>query len=392
MKNLGVTNSEEAIKAHRNQKAPLDSYHKTLPKVRKLLANIPTYMIFDDHDVTDDWNITGSWYDGVRESPLGRRIVSNALAAYWAFQAWGNDPDNFDKDLILSFTQHWNDDKDNSDIGERYDLHTWKSRGWGFSIPTDPPIIAMDSRTQRQYENKYYPAMLMDRYALDWLRVEWAKLKTGQNISSNTCPVLITATPVMGFSAIELFQQLCLWLAGLFESWKPIQNLEKLCDRNGIVTDRFVNDLDAESWSSNKDGFAHLLDTICQHMEIQRCVFLSGDVHYPFTAKAGFKHQGRTLQCYQLTSSALSNEPGAKQSGFLEDAAKHQSGIKSHRNWALLPGQRWIVEVELLKAEKTDLRVTPECNLGLVAFANGLPISHTLLIGKNNQLIFHLPK
>jgi hypothetical protein len=76
--------------------------------------------------------------------------------------------------IYLSFTQHWNDNKDNSDIGERHDLHTWKSRGWGFSIPTDPPIIAMDSRTQRQYKNKYYPAMLMDRYALDWLRVEWA--------------------------------------------------------------------------------------------------------------------------------------------------------------------------------------------------------------------------
>lgn len=124
--------------------------------MRKLLANIPTYMIFDDHDVTDDWNITGSWYDGVRESPLGRRIVSNALAAYWAFQGWGNDPDNFDKDLILTITQHLNDDSDHGNIGERYDLHTWKSRGWGFSVPTDPLIIAMDSRTQRQYENKYY--------------------------------------------------------------------------------------------------------------------------------------------------------------------------------------------------------------------------------------------
>lgn len=392
LQDLGITNSEEAIKAHRNQKAPLDSYHNTLPNVRKLLANIPTYMIFDDHDVTDDWNITGSWYDGVRESPLGRRIVSNALAAYWAFQAWGNDPDNFDKDLILSFTQHWNGDKDSGDIGERYDLHTWKSRGWGFSIPTDPPIIAMDSRTQRQYENKYYPAMLMDRYALDWLRVEWAKLKTGQEISNNTCPVLIAATPVMGFSTIEFFQQLCLWLAGLLESWKPIQSLEQLFDRKGIVTGRLVNELDAESWSCNKDGFLHLLDTICRQMEIQRCVFLSGDVHYAFTAKADFKHQGRTLQCYQLTSSALSNEPGAKQSGFLEDAAKHQSGIKSHHNWAPLPGQRWIVEVELLKAGKTGLRVIPECNLGLVAFANGLPISHTLLIGKDNQLIFHLPQ
>ena len=88
----------------------------------------------------------------------------------------------------------------------------------------------------------------------------------------------------------------------------------------------------------------------------------------------------------------FSDEVGAKQSGFLKDAAKHQSGIIPHHNWTPLPGQRWFVEVDLLKVEKTNFRVTPECILRLVAFANGSPISHTLLIGKNNQWIFHLPK
>jgi hypothetical protein len=49
-------------------------------------------MIFDDHDVTDDWNLTARWRHRVHASPAGRRIVANALAAYWAFQGWGNDP------------------------------------------------------------------------------------------------------------------------------------------------------------------------------------------------------------------------------------------------------------------------------------------------------------
>jgi phosphodiesterase/alkaline phosphatase D-like protein len=57
-----------------------------------VLANVPTYMIFDDHDVTDDWNLTARWRHRVHASPAGRRIVANALAAYWAFQGWGNDP------------------------------------------------------------------------------------------------------------------------------------------------------------------------------------------------------------------------------------------------------------------------------------------------------------
>ena len=66
-------------------------------KVRRALANVPTYMIFDDHDVTDDWNLNPEWCkrvfaaDAVRKQPLGRQIVRNALASYALFQDWGND-------------------------------------------------------------------------------------------------------------------------------------------------------------------------------------------------------------------------------------------------------------------------------------------------------------
>ncbi len=35
----------------------LTTFYDALPRVRRALANVPTYMIFDDHDVTDDWNI-----------------------------------------------------------------------------------------------------------------------------------------------------------------------------------------------------------------------------------------------------------------------------------------------------------------------------------------------
>ena len=30
-------------------------------RARRLLANIPSFMIFDDHEVTDDWNCDVSW-------------------------------------------------------------------------------------------------------------------------------------------------------------------------------------------------------------------------------------------------------------------------------------------------------------------------------------------
>ena len=53
-------------------------------------------MMFDDHDVTDDWNMVREWCDRVYKNPLSRRIVQNALAAYAVFQAWGNTPERFE--------------------------------------------------------------------------------------------------------------------------------------------------------------------------------------------------------------------------------------------------------------------------------------------------------
>jgi len=135
-----------------------------------------------------------------------------------------------------------------------------------------------------------------------------------------------------------------------------------------------------------------LMDVLSRRMGIKRCLFLSGDVHYAFTAEAEFKYQNNSLRCYQLTSSALSNEPDAKQSKLLNDADKLTHDIKiTHRNWALLPQNRWSIKVQLVEAENTKSHVISVCNLGLVEFKNALPSSHTLLTG-DNYVMFPLPE
>ncbi|MDH6466241.1 peptidoglycan hydrolase-like protein with peptidoglycan-binding domain [Micromonospora sp. A200] len=74
----------------------LRAFRTGLAAVRRQLANVPTLMVADDHEVTDDWNMTRSWVtDAVVNAPLGRRIVRNAMAAFAVFQAWGNTPDRF---------------------------------------------------------------------------------------------------------------------------------------------------------------------------------------------------------------------------------------------------------------------------------------------------------
>lgn len=81
---------------YEKERAVVEAFRKALGQVRRLLANVPVYMMFDDHDVTDDWNMVGDWCNRVYKNPLSRRIVQNALAAYAVFQAWGNTPERFE--------------------------------------------------------------------------------------------------------------------------------------------------------------------------------------------------------------------------------------------------------------------------------------------------------
>ncbi|WP_017302041.1 hypothetical protein [Nodosilinea nodulosa] len=81
----------------------LQNFRGTLPQVRRLLANVPSYMIFDDHEVTDDWNMTREFCQNVYGSDLGLRIVQNGLVAYSLCQHWGNVPEDFEtSDSVVS--------------------------------------------------------------------------------------------------------------------------------------------------------------------------------------------------------------------------------------------------------------------------------------------------
>ncbi|HTE44551.1 MAG TPA: hypothetical protein VK636_04840, partial [Gemmatimonadaceae bacterium] len=75
-----------------DEKKNSELFRTGVPHVARALANIATYMIFDDHDVTDDWNLSKKWDNRVYSKPFGRQLVRNAVMAYAVFQGWGNDP------------------------------------------------------------------------------------------------------------------------------------------------------------------------------------------------------------------------------------------------------------------------------------------------------------
>ena len=71
------------------------------PSVRWLLSVIPTAMIFDDHDVHDDWNISSAWCRDYQAKPWWRARVSGAYMSYWLYQHLGNlSPEELDKNEL----------------------------------------------------------------------------------------------------------------------------------------------------------------------------------------------------------------------------------------------------------------------------------------------------
>ncbi|HYG57606.1 MAG TPA: hypothetical protein VD902_06025, partial [Symbiobacteriaceae bacterium] len=99
---FGIYNAEfylwpkEWRKIHRFELDRLDEFKRTLPLIRRALANVPVYMVFDDHEVTDDWYLNREWCIDALSHPNGQRVIANGMTALTVFQSWGNTPEQFE--------------------------------------------------------------------------------------------------------------------------------------------------------------------------------------------------------------------------------------------------------------------------------------------------------
>ena len=60
------------------------------PRVRWLLSTVPSAMIFDDHDVRDDWNTSHAWRLDMQRTAWWEERITGALMSYWIYQHLGN--------------------------------------------------------------------------------------------------------------------------------------------------------------------------------------------------------------------------------------------------------------------------------------------------------------
>ncbi len=269
----------KARAAYRKQLKRLDLNQQSLPNVRRVLANVPSYMIFDDHEVTDDWNLSTQWLNDVKNSSTGTQIINNALAAYWVFQGWGNDPQHNNNDELISALQDYLNSSSPSDNQSLRFNNALATHSWSYIAPTQPPALVLDTRTRRKMDvaDDEMP-WLIDENGLKTMKRQLASLDGYQEI------VLVSAAPVVGIETVE-------------EGQAFLSNMGNM-----------AKTVDFECWSASPMGLSQFLKQLHSAVNGDKTlIILSGDVHYSFNMNGSFRWQDKKLNFKQITCSAQKN-------------------------------------------------------------------------------------
>jgi hypothetical protein len=297
------------------------------PFVAQVLANTPTCMMFDDHEIADDWNLNGRWFATVYARAWGRFIIRNGLMAFALMQGWGNDPAKFVSstpgaelleqiavvgaagtppppatvtsiDILLGF------DTTTADVPKRVE--------WSFSSGTeDYQAVVLDTRTHRELRSTSLdPPNLVDN--LD------DQLPAATPTSTAPHLILVSPVPVFGPVVIEQIGQpasiAAQDIASAFDRGEipgfavgDADHPEKRAGCGPRANERGIEKYDREGWTANEKGFEDLLARL---VGFQKVVLLSGDVHYATTLSLDYwakERDDKPIRIVQCTSSPAKN-------------------------------------------------------------------------------------
>ncbi|ROV58987.1 alkaline phosphatase family protein [Vibrio ponticus] len=267
------------IQHWQQEKQHIERFVAGLPSTARLMAHIPTYMIFDDHDVTDDWNLTVGWEKAAYETPFSKRIIGNGLIAYWLCQGWGNEPDNFPEELWRLSEQFFAEPYTSAEQAKNQDnliQYLYSFEKWHYTVHSSPKVVVLDTRTRRwRSESRMNkPSGLMDWEAL---------IEFQQELLNQDKVIVVSAAPMFGVKFIEALQKSMTVLG------QPLL-------------------IDAENWMAHP-GSANTLLSIFTHTKTpSNFVILSGDVHYSFAYDIKLRFRKSSPNIYQITCSGFKNQ------------------------------------------------------------------------------------
>lgn len=270
--------SAEQQQRYARERERIDAFRQSLGQAARVFAHLPTLMIFDDHDVTDDWNLSARWEQTAYGHPFSKRIIGNALLAYLLCQGWGNNPDVFEQPLnaFADLLQQRQNEHLRAAAQDALIDQLLHFEQWHYVLPTTPALLVLDTRTRRWRSEGHLskPSGLMDWEALCDFQ---------QALLDHPSCIIVSPAPMFGVKLIEGIQKLFTY-AG-----HPLM-------------------VDAENWMAHR-GAASVMLNIFRHSRTPGdFVILSGDVHYSFVYRVSIRHKRASPTIWQITSSGIKNE------------------------------------------------------------------------------------
>jgi hypothetical protein len=265
------------------------------PMIRWLLSTVSVSMLWDDHDMSDDWNISHSWEAEMRQRSWWHRRAVGCVMSYWIYQHLGNlSPRELDENGVYERIRGnqqateelrgWAERIDSTEEGTRWSF----CRDFGRTR-----AVFVDSRAGRVIEAGR--RAMVDDEEWDWI-VEHATGDFDHLLIATTVPFLLSP----GFQDLE--------------AWN-----ERVCDGAwGSIAARAGEKLrravDFDHWGSFQESFARLRDLLGEVAAGDRgpapaaIVVLSGDVHHAYLGEVAFGRGAKVRSpVYQAVCSPYRN-------------------------------------------------------------------------------------
>ncbi|MGI8699865.1 MAG: alkaline phosphatase D family protein [Nocardioidaceae bacterium] len=280
----------------------------TEPTNRWLLSTLQSAMIFDDHDIRDDWNTSAQWRREMARVPWWPARISGGLATYWIYQHLGNlSPANRAKDEIWAQIVSAQEAGEHRDWGDVLDAFATRadenpdSYQWSFVRDIGATrIIVVDSRSARVLKPD-------DRSILDEDEMMWLD----QQLRGDFDHVLIgTSLPLLLAHGLHNF-----------EAWSEAVACGAWGKRVAVAGEKIRRAVDLEHWAAFHEGFQRVATMVLELAGGKRgkppgtITFLSGDVHHSYIAEVRLDAKTRIVQA---VCSPIRNQLGRKDAAFLK--------------------------------------------------------------------------
>jgi hypothetical protein len=249
------------------------------PIVRWLLSTVSTSMVWDDHDMSDDWNISASWLEEMRRKSWWHRRATSGLMSYWVYQHAGNlSPQALDDDDLYRRVRG---NVHATKVLRQFAADaatTCSGTRWGFCRDLGGTrVIFIDSRAGRVLEPG--ARQIVDDDEWDWV-LEHARGDFDHVIFGTTVPLLLSP----GFHHLE--------------AWS-----ERVCDGawGGLaarLAEKMRRAVDFDHWASFGRSFQRMRKLLEELSRGRRgrapasIMVLSGDVHHAYLAEVALRGDG----------------------------------------------------------------------------------------------------